>query len=265
MEVERGLLRSAVYATDFNRYAFVGPGNERVVFPYAVGQHGYSVIEEVVMRSQYPKAYSYLAANKRALQRRKQFREWYGFSAPRNLYVHDHANLLVPLLAERGTCAPFPPRPERFCVMASAGFSISIDIASAGLEPTFVLGLANSKLLFWYLRLISNKFRGGWITCTKQYFGTLPIRRVDRGNRKLRSIKDAISRRVERIIALEQRHAKAGTGHEREVLRRQITAADLGIDRLVYELYGLSEEEIRIVEETTAQGEGSKAGEARGV
>ncbi len=34
-------------------------------------------------------------------------------------------------------------------------------------------------------------------------------------------------------------------------IQRQIEAADRQIDRLVYELYGLSEEEIRIVEEAT--------------
>ncbi|MGH7614603.1 MAG: hypothetical protein ACREMW_11270 [Gemmatimonadales bacterium] len=42
------------------------------------------------------------------------------------------------------------------------------------------------------------------------------------------------------------------TGHEQDLLRRQITATDHQIDQLVYELYGLTEEEIRIVEETTA-------------
>ncbi len=33
---------------------------------------------------------------------------------------------------------------------------------------------------------------------------------------------------------------------------RQIEATDREIDRLVYELYGLSDEEIRIVEEATS-------------
>ncbi|MFH1267652.1 MAG: hypothetical protein ABIK89_18205 [Planctomycetota bacterium] len=35
------------------------------------------------------------------------------------------------------------------------------------------------------------------------------------------------------------------------VLPRQIEATDRQIDRLVYELYGLSDEEIAIVEQTT--------------
>jgi hypothetical protein len=38
---------------------------------------------------------------------------------------------------------------------------------------------------------------------------------------------------------------------ERTVIRHQISATDHQIDRLVYELYGLTEDEISIVEEAT--------------
>ncbi len=41
-------------------------------------------------------------------------------------------------------------------------------------------------------------------------------------------------------------------GHEKAALQRQIDATDRQIDQLVYELYGLTDEEIRIVEESTA-------------
>jgi len=41
---------------------------------------------------------------------------------------------------------------------------------------------------------------------------------------------------------------KAKTPHEQESLQRQIVATDKQIDALVYQLYGLTEEEIRIVE-----------------
>jgi len=47
---------------------------------------------------------------------------------------------------------------------------------------------------------------------------------------------------------------KAKTPHEQESLQRQIAATDKAIDALVYELYGLMEEEIAVVE-----GEGFEA------
>jgi hypothetical protein len=59
----------------------------------------------------------------------------------------------------------------------------------------------------------------------------------------------SISRsRVERMLSLHQQLAAANTPTEKTVLQRQIDAADHEIDFLVYELYGLSEQEIRIIE-----------------
>ncbi len=43
---------------------------------------------------------------------------------------------------------------------------------------------------------------------------------------------------------------EAKAPHDKESLQRQISATDREIDRLVYELYGLTEEEIKIVERT---------------
>ena len=60
---------------------------------------------------------------------------------------------------------------------------------------------------------------------------------------------------VEQMLALHRQRQTARTLHEQSVLDAQITATDRqmalctcpAIDRLVYELYGLTEEEIRIV------------------
>ena len=46
--------------------------------------------------------------------------------------------------------------------------------------------------------------------------------------------------------------AAAKTPHEKTVHEAQIAATDRQIDRLVYELYGLTADEIKIVEEGTA-------------
>jgi hypothetical protein len=46
----------------------------------------------------------------------------------------------------------------------------------------------------------------------------------------------------------------AKTDHERSALRHQIEHTDREIDQLVYELYGLSDEEIALVEATTQSG-----------
>jgi hypothetical protein len=50
------------------------------------------------------------------------------------------------------------------------------------------------------------------------------------------------------MLALHQQAASARTPQEQTALERQIAATDTQIDRLDYDLYGLTEDEIRIVE-----------------
>jgi len=53
---------------------------------------------------------------------------------------------------------------------------------------------------------------------------------------------------VERMLALRRELDAARTPAQKIVIQRQIDATDRQIDQLVYELYGLSNEEIEIVE-----------------
>ena len=55
---------------------------------------------------------------------------------------------------------------------------------------------------------------------------------------------------VERMLDLHKQLPKAKTPHEQESLNRTIAATDNQIDALVFELYGLTEQEIAIVEGT---------------
>lgn len=53
---------------------------------------------------------------------------------------------------------------------------------------------------------------------------------------------------VARLLAFHKQLAAAKIEHEKTALQRQIEATDRQIDAPVYELYGLTEEEIKIVE-----------------
>ena len=53
---------------------------------------------------------------------------------------------------------------------------------------------------------------------------------------------------VSTMLSLHQELLLAKTDQEKTVLQRQITSTDRRIDELVYELYGLTKEEIEIVE-----------------
>ncbi|MFA6333361.1 MAG: hypothetical protein WCX22_10435 [Methanoregula sp.] len=53
---------------------------------------------------------------------------------------------------------------------------------------------------------------------------------------------------VTQMLGLNKKLQDASLDHEKELLARQVEATDASIDKLVYELYGLTEEEIGIVE-----------------
>ena len=53
---------------------------------------------------------------------------------------------------------------------------------------------------------------------------------------------------VTQMLELNKKVQDASLDHEKELLSRQVEATDASIDKLVYELYGLTEEEIGIVE-----------------
>jgi hypothetical protein len=248
LHLEEAVVRRPVFATDFGRYRFASSSKWNVVFPYLREGETYRQYREQEFKAKFPRAFAYLHENQAALKHRKQYREWFSFSAPRNLELQDEAQIAIPLLANRGLCALIPPSQRgRLCPMASGGFTLAIS-AKCPLQPEYVLGLLNSKLLFWRLGTLSNLFRGGWITCTKQYFGELPIHNIDLANPSDKARHDQVVQWVQRLLGLHQRLEAAKSPPEKTALERQIAAADSQIDRLVYELYGLTEDEIKIVE-----------------
>jgi DNA-binding protein H-NS len=82
----------------------------------------------------------------------------------------------------------------------------------------------------------------------------LPIRIVNFSDKSEKAAHDRIVSLVEQMLELHKQLATARTPQEKTALERQINATDSQIDRLVYDLYGLTEEDIKIVEGKTEPG-----------
>jgi hypothetical protein len=247
IDIEDDLLRTPLFATDFSRYSFNPETKHRIIFPYKVINGKSELYSETEIKNKFPKTYHYLSGRRSQLEHRAQFNKWYGYSAPRNLSLHDNAGLIVPLLANQGLYSMLPDEMNRYCVMASAGFSISIDPACK-LSPLYVIALLNSKLLFWKLSSISNKFRGGWITCTKQYVGILPIKNLELSDANRKKQHDDIVNLVTQMLDAKRKINTVKRDADKEQLLRKCEYLELEIDKHVYSLYDLTEEEISIVE-----------------
>jgi type I restriction-modification system DNA methylase subunit len=111
----------------------------------------------------------------------------------------------------------------------------------------YLLGLLNSKTLSWYFLTKSNiGQRDDFPKIVLKETRELPIRTIDFAN-------PADVKRHEQMVALVTRmlelHKRVpSTPQEAEQVAREIESTDRQIDRLVYELYGLTEDEIKIVE-----------------
>jgi len=117
------------------------------------------------------------------------------------------------------------------------------------LSYQYILGLLNSRLLQKIFEIHNPQMVGKVFAEVKViYVERLPIRTLDFNKPAEKKMHDRMVQLVEQMLALHKQLLEAKTGHEQTLIQRQIDATDRQIDKLVYELYGLTEEEIAIVE-----------------
>jgi len=119
-------------------------------------------------------------------------------------------------------------------------------------DDVYLLGILNSKLGQFYFSEICSGLEGGETTYLRffgQYLEEFPVHSIDRSISAEKAHHDRMVQLVEAILKLHKQLPTAKTSHGRTAVQRQIDTADKQIDQLVYELYGLTEKEGRLVEE----------------
>jgi hypothetical protein len=115
------------------------------------------------------------------------------------------------------------------------------------LSNKFLLGIINSNLASWYMY----RFVYGLAIRTMHFDATstdrLPIAPIDFSNSQDKSRHDRIVALVDQMLEAKKQEAVA-TGQAKEIAARKCAALDRQIDALVYELYGLTDAEIALVE-----------------
>ncbi|MFN0196520.1 MAG: Eco57I restriction-modification methylase domain-containing protein [Planctomycetaceae bacterium] len=120
----------------------------------------------------------------------------------------------------------------------------------AKFSPFLLLGILNSKLVsYLYVNTSSIATKDDFRQTTLAELRRIPIPFYERQPIQ----QNMLVSQAKQMIALCNKVGRAKTSHERTALKRQIDALDREIDQLVYRLYGLTDDEIRIVEEATAR------------
>ncbi len=119
-------------------------------------------------------------------------------------------------------------------------------------ELNYLLGVINSHLLSWYFLRRSNiAQRDDFPKIVLKETRSLPVPHINFSDLADKARHDKMVSLVERMLDLHKQLPKAKNPNDKTRLQREIDATDRQIDQLVYELYGLTEEEIRLVEGPT--------------
>jgi hypothetical protein len=121
-----------------------------------------------------------------------------------------------------------------------------------GIDAKFLIGILNSKLFVFIYRLIAIE-KGRVLAQVKPtILAQLPIRSIDASIPADKARHDKLVALVEQMLAAKQQLAGAQSDKEKDFYGNKCAGLDRQIDDLVYELYGLTEDEITIVKGATA-------------
>lgn len=244
VEIETNILKSVIRSGEIGRY-WANPTAE-VLFPYEISDNKFKLMSEIKLKKEYPQTWRYLTTNKELLSGREhgKFKEtgWYQLY-PKNLDTWEQPKIMLPYMITR-LSAYYDENNYYFVNVTTGGFGVTTKQEFG--SHKYITGLLNSKILDWFMKKVSTTFHGGYFAANKQFLVQLPIRPINFDDPADKARHDKLVSLVERMLALHKQSPR--TPQEQEMVKREIESTDRGIDGLVYELYGLSEEEIRIVE-----------------
>jgi hypothetical protein len=116
-------------------------------------------------------------------------------------------------------------------------------------HPLFLLGLLNSRLFsYLYINTSTIATKDDFRQTTLAELRRLPVVLIKFSDTADKERHDKMVTLVDSMLGLHKQLAAANSAAQKAIMQRQIEATDAEIDRLVYDLYGLTAEEIALVE-----------------
>jgi type I restriction-modification system DNA methylase subunit len=224
------IIKPFLNGRDVRRYQ-IEPKKAYILYTY----HGVNI-------QKYPAIEQYLKSFKTRLVQRATKQNWYELQQPQYKFAQymDKPKIIFPDIA-------ITPR----FTLDSTGYYSSNTTYFIARYDQYLLGLLNSALGYFYFRETCAGLEGKNETYLRffgQYLEGFPIRTINFDDSADKARHDRMVELVERMLELHKRLGTAQTSPDKTMLTRQIEATDREIDRLVYELYDLTAEEIRLVE-----------------
>jgi hypothetical protein len=253
--LESEILRPILKGKDVRRY-HTSDESRSLIFPYEVHNDEFVILTEKLLR-QREVVYKFLSDNKKRLSRRVWFGKgakelsgkWYGMMYLDSYKSFAAPHILTPSLSDRSN---FALGTGDLFATGTAGVTSIIPKSEVHEDIRYILGILNSSLISFYAISHSPVFSGGYYKFSAPYLKYIPVRTIDFPDPEDVEQHDRIVNLVEGMLSLHEGLAEAKIESERTVKQHQIDATDRQIDQLVYDLYGLTDKEIEIVEKATA-------------
>jgi type II restriction/modification system DNA methylase subunit YeeA len=226
----KNLIKPFLAGKDIKRYK--RPNNDKflIFFPkgWTKANYGNLTEEEAFhqLKKDYPGIAEYLKQfNIKARNRYDKGEYWWELRACDYYKEFEKPKIILPDISLRGN----------FTLDEEGKYYIVNTAYMIGSSEKFLLGILASKLIDFYYRNISSSYRGGYLRFIYQYLAQIPI--VQASNNQ----KNKIENKVDQILQQKQHSPSVAT-----------STLEAEIDEMVYDLYGLTEEEREIVEEAHA-------------
>lgn len=248
VELEARLLKKVVRSGDVHRY--IANSTALVLFPYEVKESSARLLSAKELRADYPLTWDYLSRNKKLLEGREKGKfkdtEWYRFGRTQNLGLWEQTKIMLPYMITRLSAYLDESDNYYFINVTTGGYGVLI--AEDLVSYAYLTGLLNSRLLDFYLKQVSTNFHGGYFAANKQYVEQLPIRTINFSDKADKARHDKMLNLVEQITKTKPLCDSARSDRDKTFYENKCAALDRQIDTLVYELYGLTDEEVAIIE-----------------
>lgn len=213
-----------------------------VIFPYAIDDGQAELMSQKFIRDNFPLGWEYLKKNKQALSERETGKmrggDFYAYIYPKNLTEFEAVKIMTPEIA-LGCQMSFDSEGSLYHTTKVYSFVFKPGVKD---DPKYLLGVLNSKVLWYFIKSTGYVLRGGYYTFKTEYLKPFSIPCSLSKNPPTEGQQKEIVKLVDRILAAKRRDAGADT-----------TTLEQEIDRLVYALYDMTPAEIKLVEESISK------------
>jgi type I restriction-modification system DNA methylase subunit len=118
------------------------------------------------------------------------------------------------------------------------------------INPKYLMAILNSRLFVVIYRLLSSEEGRVLAQVKPTILSQLPIRTINFSDRADKARHDRTVQLVEQILTAKKQLAESRSDRDKIYYENKCAVLDRQVDQLVYELYGLTSEEIRLIEES---------------